>query len=87
MKYEVRVNKKVRKPFRSFPKKDQSRIKKVLLKMETDPYGGDVVKLSGYDAYRKRVGTYRIIFTTSDAEAIVLVFDILRRNENTYKNF
>jgi hypothetical protein len=30
--------------------------------MQTDPLSGDVVKLAGQDAFRRRVSNYRIIF-------------------------
>jgi len=53
--------------------------------MKTSPFSGDVVKLVGYDAYRRRVGSCRIIFAIEDDAVVILVLDILRRNEKTNK--
>ena len=52
--------------------------------MEVDPLAGDIVKLKGTDAFRRRVGNYRIIFTINADHGVVLVMDILRRTSTTY---
>jgi mRNA-degrading endonuclease RelE of RelBE toxin-antitoxin system len=46
---------------------------------------GDVVKLTGSDLYRLRVGNWRVIFEYSDGGLVVLALRVLRRNEGTYR--
>jgi mRNA-degrading endonuclease RelE of RelBE toxin-antitoxin system len=42
------------------------------------------VKLKGTDAFRPRVGDYRIIFGIDFARGAVGVLDVLRRTSTTY---
>jgi mRNA-degrading endonuclease RelE of RelBE toxin-antitoxin system len=53
--------------------------------MRTDPLSGDVVKLAGHDAFRRRVGNYRIIFRIDFKAVAVGVLDIQRRTMTTYR--
>ncbi len=55
--------------------------------METDPFQGDVMPLKGKNwkgRYRKRVGSYRIIFRALHSQHVVEISQILRRTERTY---
>jgi mRNA-degrading endonuclease RelE of RelBE toxin-antitoxin system len=47
------------------------------------PHG--TLKLDG-DVHRIRVGQWRIIYTVSDVSRMVVINQILRRNERTYRN-
>lgn len=85
MNYQVQLTRQAVKHIRSLSTANKARIKKALQEMETDPFAGDVKKLSGYDAYRRRIGKHRIIFTIKNTELVVLVFAVLRRDEQTYK--
>jgi mRNA-degrading endonuclease RelE of RelBE toxin-antitoxin system len=53
--------------------------------MRADPLSGDVVKLAGQDAFRRRVGNYRIIFRIDFKAVAVGVLDIQRRTTTTYR--
>jgi len=53
--------------------------------MKANPVFGDVVKLKGTDAFRRRVGDYRIIFTIDFEGRRVRLVDILRRTTTTYR--
>jgi mRNA-degrading endonuclease RelE of RelBE toxin-antitoxin system len=53
--------------------------------MQTDPLSGDVVKLAGQDAFRRRVGNYRIIFRIDFRGLSVGIVDIDRRTTTTYR--
>ena len=46
---------------------------------------GDVVKLSGSDTYRLRVGDWRVIFSLEEDGLVILALRVLRRNEGTYR--
>lgn len=52
--------------------------------MRLNPYAGDVLKLEGGEAWRRRIGAYRIFFVIDQAERSVLVFRIERRGSGTY---
>jgi len=53
--------------------------------MRADPLAGDVVKLKGQAAFRRRVGNYRIIFSIDFETLAVAVADIQRRTTTTYR--
>jgi mRNA-degrading endonuclease RelE of RelBE toxin-antitoxin system len=53
--------------------------------MRSDPLAGDVVKLAGQDAFRRRVGNYRIIFGIDFKAFAVGVLDVQRRTTTTYR--
>jgi mRNA-degrading endonuclease RelE of RelBE toxin-antitoxin system len=53
--------------------------------MQQDPFPGDVVQLRGSAmGYRRRIGSYRILFTLQMRERRVNVTDIARRTSTTY---
>jgi mRNA-degrading endonuclease RelE of RelBE toxin-antitoxin system len=53
--------------------------------MQLDPLSGDVVKLAGQNAFRRRVGNYRIIFHVDFKSLTVGILDIQRRTTTTYR--
>jgi mRNA-degrading endonuclease RelE of RelBE toxin-antitoxin system len=67
------------------PAADQGRILAALRAMQTDPLSGDVVKLAGQDAFRRRVGSFRIIFRIDFKARVVGILDIVRRTTTTYR--
>src|SRR6516164_4130571 len=70
---------------RAMPQRDRERIIRALDNMKTDPLAGDhraarrVRRL-----YRRRVGSWRIIFSLKTDQHVVLVGDIVRRTSRTY---
>ena len=67
------------------PAADQQRIRTALDDMQTDPLAGDVAKLVGQEAFRRRVGAYRIVFQLDFKARAVGILDILRRTTTTYR--
>src|SRR6266487_4154925 len=57
----------------------QARIMAALSVMQSDPLSGDVVKLASQDAFRRRVGNYRIIFRIDFKALAIGIIDIQRR--------
>lgn len=53
--------------------------------MHSNPMSGDVVKLAGQDAFRRRVGNYRIIFRIDFKALAVCIVDVQRRTTTTYR--
>ena len=68
------------------PTRDRQRISRALDQMKTDPLSGDIVALRGEyrGLYRRRVGSWRIVFSVNPGQNLVLVGDIVRRTTTTY---
>jgi mRNA-degrading endonuclease RelE of RelBE toxin-antitoxin system len=53
--------------------------------MEHDPFEGDVKRLKGYPtAWRRRMGSYRIIYDLYVEKRLIVVAGIVRRTSTTY---
>lgn len=85
MTWTVLAAPRARRSLERLPERDRRRIEAALQTMAADPLAGDVVKLKGMDAFRRRVGDWRIVFEIDFAVRAVRVFDVLRRNEATYR--
>jgi len=66
--------------------RDRQRINTALNRMKDDPFSGDLSSLKGehQGLFRRRVGSWRIIFELDTDRRMVLVHDILRRSRTTY---
>ena len=65
---------------------DRRRIATAIGALATDPRPPGSVMLRGReDTYRIRVGNYRVIYLIEYANKVVLIDEILRRNERTYR--
>ena len=87
MNWDVRIANRATKAIKKAPTKDQGLIVSVLEKMTTDPLDGDCKKMKGYTPtlFRRRAGSWRIIFGLDFENQVVSVFDVLRRTSTTYK--
>ncbi len=59
----------------------QRRVLARLESLASDPRAPGCIKLRGEEAYRVRVGDYRIIYSIHDRELIVLVVDVGHRGD------
>ena len=68
------------------PARDRERISRTLDDLKTDPQSGDITALRGEyrGLYRRRVGSWRIIFGLKPESRVVLIGDIVRRTSTTY---
>ena len=66
--------------------RDRERVIRALDDMKTDPLAGDITVLRGEyrGLYRRRVGSWRIIFALKTDRRAVLVGDIVRRTSTMY---
>jgi len=54
--------------------------------METEPFAGDVVRLTGeHTAFRRRVGDWRVLFDIHREVRLVEIRSIERRSTTTYR--
>ena len=85
MPWSIVLVKSAQKQLHTFPQKSAEFIFRALEAMETNPWSGDVVKLAGEDAmWRRRVGSYRIVFAIDLINKTVYIYAILRRTSSTY---
>ena len=82
MPYRVEVKKSAVKEIAALPKRDQRRVVRVIDALADDPRPEGVRKLTGAeDAYRIRVGDYRIIYQIADDVLTVLVVRVGHRKD------
>ncbi|MFZ0827199.1 MAG: type II toxin-antitoxin system RelE/ParE family toxin [Verrucomicrobiia bacterium] len=81
MRYQVILTKSVRKELDRLPDDVASRILARLAGLETNPRPADVKKLKGRDAWRIRVGDYRVIYEIHDRILQVIVITVGHRRE------
>jgi len=69
------------------PAKDRDRILAVLVTMRDNPFQGDIQHLKNQvSAFRRRVGSWRILFDPDPHRRLVVVTAIERRTTTTYRN-
>jgi mRNA interferase RelE/StbE len=79
--YRVTLSKAAQKSLDRLPDSIVARILARLDHLETDPRPSDVKKLKGREAWRIRVGDYRVIYTINDRELLILVVDLGHRRD------
>ena len=86
MTWALIVEREAARGLRRLPKRDRDRIAAALAAMQEDPFSGDVVHLRGSSAvaFRRRVGSYRILFAVHLPERRIDVTGIVRRSSTTY---
>ena len=83
--WELRIDQKVFRELRKFPKKDVARITGGLEDENFDPYANDIEKIKGEDnTWRRRSGAYRIFYEINQSERFVNIFWVERRTSSTY---
>ena len=83
MRYRVIVPKSVQKELDRLPDEVVRRILARLAQLETAPRPVDVRKLKGREAWRIRVGDYRVIYEIHDDKIVVLIVRV-RHRKNAY---
>jgi mRNA interferase RelE/StbE len=81
MRYAVIIPRSVEKQLDRLPGDILERVVRRLAGLETQPRPSDVKKLKGRDAWRIRVGDYRVIYETHDRGLQVIVVTVGHRRE------
>ena len=81
MPYQVCINRSAEKELDALQSNISARIINRLLQLEENPRPYGVKKLQGQEAYRLRVGNYRILYTINDAEQLLIIYAIGHRGE------
>lgn len=86
--WDVRLAKQALKALDKIPRSMWPRVERAIDELADDPRRGDVLPLQGAEwqgCFRKRVGSFRVIFTLDHAARVLTVIDVLRRSEKTYR--
>lgn len=81
MTYSVFIQKSAQKALSRIPVREQNRIIEAIRALAGEPRPLGSKKLSGRDAWRIRIGDYRVIYEIQDRQLIVLIVAIGHRKE------
>jgi mRNA interferase RelE/StbE len=81
MKFQVILPRSVQKELDRLPDEVARRMMIRLAGLENDPRPADVKKLKGRDAWRIRVGDYRVIYEIHDRILQIIVITVGHRRE------
>ena len=73
MNYQVLIKRSAEKEFAALAARTRDRIGERLLHLQTTPRPPGAKKLQGQQAYRLRVGDYRVLYTVDDQARQVMV--------------
>ena len=84
MTYLVLIERSAAKSLAKIPSPHRERLTEAIRTLSTDPRPPGVKKLSGRDAWRIRVGAYRVIYEIDDRKLRVLVV-VLGTRQDVYR--
>ena len=79
--YEILIEPAARRSLSKLPRDVQARLVARMELLKTDPRPHGSTKLTGHEAYRVRVGDYRIIYAILDARLLILIVDVGNRRD------
>lgn len=79
--YEVEFSSRAARAFLKLPREAQQRLAKRIDALSKDPRPIGCEKLTGLDAYRVRVGDYRVVYDVDDGARIVTIANVGHRRE------
>ena len=83
--WDLQIDPSVLKTLKKIPRQNAEVILNVIHLLPLNPYFGDIQKIKGEnDAWRRRIGSYRIFYKIKVIERIILVFHLERRTSRTY---
>lgn len=86
MNWTLIISHLARKNLARFPRRDQERINVAFEEMRRDPLSGDSKRLKSHPvAFRRRVGSYRILFEIHFDEIRIHIINVERRSDTTYR--
>jgi mRNA interferase RelE/StbE len=79
--YRIVINSLARRELNKLPKDIRDRILAHIYLLEQNPKPHSAIKMKSQDAYRIRVGDYRVIYTIEDAIKVVTVLQAEHRRK------
>ena len=81
MLFEIVIPKPVQKQLNKLPDKIKSQILEHVSMLASEPRPAGSKKLQGYEAWRIRVGTYRIIYEIEEGRLLFILISIAHRKD------
>lgn len=81
MRYSLEILRKAQKQLAKTDKSERKRIIASVKELADEPRPPGCTKLSGRDAWRIRVGSYRVIYEIHDNRLLILIVTIVHRRE------
>jgi mRNA interferase RelE/StbE len=81
LRYTLVIRPKVEKSMASIPAHHREKIEETLALLGEEPRLHGAIKMKGEDAYRYRVGDYRIVYEIHDDKVVVLVVAVKHRKD------
>lgn len=82
MPYQIRAAESVRKDLRRLPARDRQAVREGVADLSDDPRPRGAVKLVGSaNAYRIRIGSYRVIYDVDDRARTITILRVRHRRE------
>ena len=81
MTYALLIERRAQRSLSRIAVQDRERISDAIRRLAEEPRPHGVKKLSGRDAWRIRVGDYRILYEIHNERLLILVIDIGHRRE------
>ena len=83
--WELKVDDKVRRQIKKFPKEYSKKITDIIELLIMDPFAGDTNKIKDEEnTWRRRVGSYRIFYEIHISKRLIHIFWVERRTSNAY---
>jgi len=79
--YNVVITRSAEKEITDLPKAIRARARVRLLALRDNPRPSGVRKLKDSNAYRIRLGDYRVVYTIDDALKVVTIFRVRHRSD------
>ena len=86
-RWTIVIDRQPQKEMRRLPSDLRQRIDRAILALTEDPWpaGCKSVKDAPRGTYGVRVGAYRVIYTVLNAEGVIVVARVRKRDESTYR--
>ncbi len=81
MSYTVELTPGARRDFRALTPAIQNRVREAISRLAQEPRPAGCRKLTNRDAWRIRIGDYRVIYQIQDDKLVVLVVEIGHRRD------
>jgi mRNA interferase RelE/StbE len=81
LSWELVIERRAQKALARIEKRERDRIANAIRGLAHDPRPPGAKKLTARDAYRLRVGEYRVLYEIEDHRLVVLVVDVGHRRE------
>ncbi|MEA1950232.1 MAG: type II toxin-antitoxin system RelE/ParE family toxin [Planctomycetota bacterium] len=81
MRFEIEILRSAQRSLSRIQPQDQKRITEAIRALADEPRPQGCIKLSGRDAWRIRIGNYRVIYEIQDDKLVILIVAIGHRRE------